>query len=912
VFPPAIATPRYNPRRPLALASGTHLGPYQIVCPLGAGGMGEVYRAHDTKLGRDVALKIVPEVFAADRDRLARFTREAQTLAALNHPNIAHIHGLEESGGVRALIMELVEGEDLAQRLVRGPIPVDEALRIARQIAEALEAAHEQGIIHRDLKPANIKVRDDGTVKVLDFGLAKVLAGDVGGSTSGAAPPANSPTLTSPAMTAVGVILGTAAYMSPEQAKGKPADKRSDIWAFGCVLYEMLTGTRAFAGEDVSDMMANVLTRDPSWDRLPRTTPPAVRLLLQRCLRKDKRQRLQDAAGVRIEIEDALTAPIGIAPAVAQSDRAALRRWVVAAGVALLGSAVIGGFAVWNLKPSPLSTPHAVARLTVTVPADEELLVTYPGIAASPNGAHVVYVARRRGIQQLHVRAIDRLESKPLVGTEGASSPFFSPDSQWVGFFAGGKLKKIPVTGGATQIVCDASYPLGASWASNDVIYFASGSYSGLSQVSASGGTPQPFTKLDPQRGEIGHRWPQVLPGGRAVLFTSRTGPGTDEWQVQVQRLSSGERRVLAQGETGSYVPTGHLVYVQTATGTLVAVPFDLTSLQVQATAPVPVAEGILSGGEGAHYALSANGMLAYVAGRTDFDDRTLVWVDRHGKPDPVQAPGRAYETPRVSPDGEHVAFMTPGPKFDVWVHNLARGDATKLISEGSNQLPVWTPDGKRLSYRATRAGTRNVFWTIADGSGTEERLTTGEGNHAPGSWSPKGDVMLFTEGTEGLDISALKLVDRRTEPFLRTPYKEAAPQFSPDGRWVAHVSEEAGGEEIFVRPYPGPGRRWQISTEGGTEPVWNPNGRELFYRNGKKMMAVSIAAQPVFAPSRPTVLFTGDYVPGSTSNPNYDVSRDGRRFLMVKPSARENATSTQIIVVLNWHEELKRLVPTK
>jgi serine/threonine-protein kinase len=531
-------------------------------------------------------------------------------------------------------------------------------------------------------------------------------------------------------------------------------------------------------------------------------------------------------------------------------------------------------------------------------------------LALSPSGHAFVYNAQGG----LYLRTMDALEAQAIPGTEpwGVENPFFSPDSQWVGFFAEGKLKKIPVTGGASQIVCDAADALGGSWASNDVIYFSAGGFSGLSRVSAKGGTPEPFTTLDSQKGEIGHRWPQVLPGEEAVLFTSRTGPGTDEWQVQVQRVSNGERHMLAQGETGYYVPTGHLVYAQTATGTLVAVPFDLTRLQVRAAAPVPVAQGVLSGGEGAHYGLSGNGMLAYVAGRTDFEDRTLVWVDRQGKADPLQAPGRAYETPRVSPDGEQVAFMTPGAKFDVWIYNLARGDATKLISEGSNQFPVWTPYGKRLSYRATRAGTRNVFWRLADGSGTEERLTTGGGNQAPGSWSPGGQVLLFTDVTGRLDILALRLTDRKTEPFLGTRFLEGTPQFSPDGRWVAYLSDESGREEIYVHPYPGPGRKWQISTDGGTEPVWNPNGRELFYRNGKKMMAVNIATQPVFAPSRPTVLFTGDYVPGTTPNPNYDVSRDGRRFLMVKPSARENATSMQIIVVLNWHEELKRLVPTK
>ncbi len=892
----------------MALSSGTRLGPYEIVCPLGVGGMGEVYRAHDTKLGRDVALKIVPELFASDRDRLARFTREAQALAALNHPNIAHIHGFEESGGVRALIMELVEGQDLAQRLVRGPIPLDEALPIARQIAEALEAAHEQGIIHRDLKPANIKVRDDGTVKVLDFGLAKVLPGEVGGSTAAVEPLDNSPTSTAPAMTGAGVILGTAAYMSPEQAKGRPADKRSDLWAFGCLLYEMLTGRRAFEGTDVLATMANVLTREPDWDRLPAKTPPAVQLLLRRCLRKDKRQRMQDAGSVRVEIEEALSAPIGSASAVSQGGRPARARVAVSASLA---SALIAGLAGWYLKLVPLPPPSVVTRVALTLPAEEQLAVLYPSLAVSPNGAHLVYVARRRGVQQLHLRPLDSLESTALVGTDGAAAPFFSPDSQWVGFFAGGKLKKISVTGSAPLTVCDARESFGGSWSSKDVIYFSPGGSSRLWQVSAMGGTPQPFTKIDPQKGEIGHRWPQVLPGGDAVLFSSRTGPGWDEWDLQVQRVSNGERHRLAHGGPGYYVPTEHLVYMQLATGTLVAVPFDPEHLQVGADPPVAVTKGILTE-EGSHYTVSGNGVLAYVPGGSPVQDRTLVWVDRQGKVDPLNTPGRPYETPRLSPNGERLAFMTAGPTYDVWVYDFARGNATRLVSEGSNQYPIWTPDGKRVTYRATRTGTRNIFWRMADGGGAEERLTTGEGNHAPGSWSPNGDVLLFVTAGVGWDIMALQLPERETQPFVQTPFYEGVPQFSPDGRWVAYPSDESGRWEIYVRPYPRQEAKWQISTDGGTEPVWNPNGRELFYRSGNSMMAVDVTSKPVFRAGRPRVLFAGHYVLSAGGPTNYDVSPDGRRFLMVQRSGQDQTTPTQIVTVLNWFDELKRLAPTK
>jgi hypothetical protein len=522
----------------------------------------------------------------------------------------------------------------------------------------------------------------------------------------------------------------------------------------------------------------------------------------------------------------------------------------------------------------------------------------------------LVYTAKRGNVYQLHRRSIDNLESTALLGTEGATVPFFSPDGQWIGFFAAGKLKRIPVTGGASQIVCDAPDSYGGSWAPNDTIYFAPGSLSGLWQVSAAGGVPQPFTKL--QGAEISHRWPQVLPDGQAVLFTSLTGPGADEHQVQVQRVSGGERRVLAHGDTGYYVPTGHLVSVQTATRTLVAVPFDPRQLRVGAGAPVAVAQGIRAGiGEGPHYTFSGTGLLAYVAGRADVD-RTLVWVDRRGRADPLNAPRRPYDTPRVSPDGEHVAFMTSGATMDVWIYDLVRGNATKLTSEGSNQYPIWTPDAKRLTYRATRAGTRNLFWRMADGSGTEERLTTGKGIHAPGSWSPDGRVLLFSDSAAGGDILALTLADHETRPFLRTRFMEGAPRFSPDGRWVAYFSDESGHEEIYVQPYPGPGGKWQISTDGGTEVVWNPNGREIFYRAGNKLMAVEVATERFFAAGKPTMLFTGDFMPSSTWFPNYDVSRDGQRFLMVAPSAHENATPTQIIVVLNWFDELKRLVPTQ
>jgi serine/threonine-protein kinase len=605
-------------------------------------------------------------------------------------------------------------------------------------------------------------------------------------------------------------------------------------------------------------------------------------------------------------------ASIGSALSVSHTGGGGLRSWALICAAALLTGAVIGGLTGWNLKPSPRSATRAVARLTVPLGADEEIDPAYPAISVSPNGAHLVYVARRGGVRQLYLRPMNGLASKVLVGTEDARAPFFSPDSQWIGFFAEGKLKKIPVTGGAPQILCDAGR-MGGSWGPNDIIYLsgAGRDRSGLWQVSAKGGAPQPFTTLQP--GEISHRWPQVLPGGDAVLFTSRTGPGFDERQVQLQRVSSGERRIIVHGDTGYYVSTGHLVYVQPETGALLALPFDVTRMEVGTAAPVTIADGILSGPEGAHYAFSGDGLLAYVGGLDNVDDRTPIWVDRSGKTEPLTAPGRPYEILRISPVDDQVALGTRGAKYDVLIYNFARGDITKVVSEGSNQFAIWTPDGKRLTYRATRAGTRNIFWRMADGSGLEEQLTTGKGTHTPGSWSPNGQVLLFTDSSLGRDILAYKRSDQKTERFLAMPsINEGVPQFSPDGNWVAYVSDESGREEIYVTAYPGPAQKVPISTDGGKEPVWNPNGRELFYRSGSKMMAVDIATQPAFARSRPRELFRGDYVPMAGPGSNYDVSRDGRRFLMIQRSARENATPTQIVVVLNWFEELKRLVPTK
>jgi eukaryotic-like serine/threonine-protein kinase len=898
----------------MALTSGTRLGSYEVVAQIGAGGMGEVYQAHDTKLGRDVAIKVLPEAFAHDPERLSRFQREAKMLAALNHPNIATIYGLEQSGGTSYLVMELVSGETLQARVKRDrAVPVDESLAISKQIAEALEAAHEKGIIHRDLKPANVKVTPEGKVKVLDFGLAKAFAGNEANDD-----PSNSPTL-SAAATMQGTILGTAAYMSPEQARGKACDKRTDIWAFGCVLYELLTGRQAFQGETTTEILAAVLRGEPDWQTLPETTPLSIRALLRRCLQKEMNKRARDAGDARIEIEEALAAPVTSELTTAAPTKGfhalGRRGLILSLGIFLFG-AVIASLATWNLKPSP---PQLVTRTVITLPPGQQLagMENGPAVTLSPDGTHLAYVARLGGTQQIYLRAMDSLEARLIPGTEGGVIPFFSPDGQWLGFFADNKLKKVSVSGGAALTVGDIVFPVGANWGSQGMIAFAPTQVSPLLQVPDAGGTPQPLTRLEKR--DVGHRWPEFLPGGKAVLFATSTGATS---QVAVQSLGTGERRnLVVGGMSPHYAVSGHLVYAQG--GSLMAAPFDSQRLEVTGAA-VPVVEGLLESPVSGHaqYSFSTTGSLVYVPGSVRATQLKLVWVSRNGAEQPLAAPARGYMFPRLSPDGRRVALGITEQDSQVWLYDLSRETSTRFTFEGNvNMYPVWTPDGKRIVFASNKEGPRNLFWQLADGSGGLERLTTSEYLQAPHSWSPDGQLLAFAElnPTTGVDIWVLRMGDpspgsglaRKAQPFLRTPFSESAPRFSPDGRWLAYISDESGRYEIYVQPYPGPGGKWQISTEGGTEPMWNPNGRELFYRSGDKMMVVELTTQPGFAAGTPRMLFEGPYVPTPTTPPNYDISPDGQRFLMLKPSESAESALTQIIVVQNWFEELKRRVPT-
>jgi len=893
----------------MPLPTGFRLGPYEISSAIGAGGMGEVYRARDTKLGRDVALKVLPQAFARDADRMARFQREAKVLASLNHPNIASIYGLEDSGSTHALVMELVEGPTLADRIRQGPIPVEEALRIAKQVCDALEYAHERGIVHRDLKPANVKVTADDAVKVLDFGLAKALEGDAASIDI-----STSPTISRMA-TQAGILLGTAAYMSPEQAKGKSVDRRADIWAFGCVLYELLTGKRAFDGETVTDTLAAVIRAEPDWPRLPAATPMRVRVLLQRCLQKDPKQRLRDIGDARISLDEVLSGAPDLAPVGgAEVPVVPLWRRVVlwSAGLLAVALASVSG---WILKPTPSPPPRPVMRFTISLPPGQRMAgLGQPALALSPDGSRLAYVASQGdSAQQIYVRAMDSGEAKPIFGTEGATAPFFSPDGQWLGFFADGKLKKIGVNGGVAQPLTDASVLFrGAAWGSQGAIVLSTVG-PGLQEIRDTGGSPRPLNQT--ATGEGDQSWPDFLPGSKAVLYCAETTA-----TIAVQPIGAGERRNLIQGNGNPmprYAPSGHLIYAQA--GNLMAVPFDLDRLQVKGDV-VPVVQGVLQSRNfpgAAQYSVSATGSLVYVPGNLAATVQSrLVWVSRNGTEHALAAPVGAYDFPRLSPDGRRVAVGVSDGRGggQISLYDLARDTLTRFTFEGIlNVVPVWTPDGKHVAFLSSKEGS-NVFWQLADGSGGLEQLTDNSSLDVPFSWSPDGQLLAFDEiGSAGRSIFVLRMSDRKEQPFLQSKALLDAPQFSPDGRWLAYVSDESGRREVYVQPYPGPGGKWQISTDGGTEPQWNHNGRELFYRVGDKMMAVDISTQPGFDAGKPRQLFEGRYLMNSAgeASADYDVSADGQRFLMLKPAQQEQAAPTQINVVLNWTEELKRLVPT-
>ena len=887
--------------------------------------MGEVYRARDRRLKRDVALKVLPESFTTDPDRLARFQREAEVLAALNHPHIAHIHGVEDSGGARALILEFVDGLTLANRIAQGPLALDEALSIARQIAEALEAAHECGIVHRDLKPANVKLRPDGTVKVLDFGLAKAVGSDV--EVPGLS---DSPTVTAPG-TCAGVILGTAPYMSPEQAKGRPVDRRTDIWAFGVVLYELLTGTAAFQGNSVAETLSQILTQAPNWELLPADTPPSIRTLLRRCLEKNPTRRLDSAAAVRLEIDEALTSPTPVTTASAGERPRRVTREVI---IAFAAGSLIAALGMWFVMRNGAQQPTPPVRFTITFPPTELPELTWQGrdIALSPDGRYLVYQSRSR----LMVRALEQLDAVPLSGVTAGRTPFFSPDSRWIGFFDGGVLKKVAVTGEPViTLARNLGSPEGGTWGDDGTIVVSSEDGNvGLMRVSANGGEATVLTKTT--AAQNGHRNPSMLPGGRGVLFTlSANTP--EEQQVAVLDLKSGQQKTLLRGGVAAeYVKTGHLVYATVVdqgtgrpmSGTLWAVGFDLDRLALHGE-PVRISERLqIDMLAAANYAISSTGTLAYLPARAN--TRSFVWVDRNGHETPIKGlPPRAYATLALSPDGTRLSFDIEDREFDVWIWDIAREVLSRLTSGPSvDGLPRWTPDGQRLIFASDRDGPLNLYSVRSDGSGQVERLTTSNNDQYPNSVTPDGLSVLTCElrPKTGYDIlrfpavvaperpgSTLTAAGSAVMTLVSSPSAEYVANISPDGRYFAYQSAESGRFAVYVKPHPNVGQaRWQVSMEAGTAPVWARKGGELFYLDeSNTLMAVPVETSGAqFRYGKPTKVFETPYAGNFYS---YDVTPDGQRFLMMKESEPgDRSRPTSMVVVLNWLEELKQRVPTR
>jgi len=893
------------------LPAGTRVGPYEIVSWLGAGAMGEVYRARDMALDREVALKTLPDELARQPERLARLRQEARILASLNHPGIATLYGLEESnGGVPVLVMELVEGEALSDRLRRGRLPLREAVTVGHQIALALEAAHEKGVLHRDLKPGNIRLARDGRVKLLDFGLAKAVLK--------AALDSRFETHTSPHSDA-GAVAGTAPYMSPEQARGQEVDRRSDVWAFGCVLYEMLAGKRAFEGATFSDTVAAVLDREPDWKALPPETPSAAVRLLRRCLRKDKDKRLHDVADARLELEELLAGP---APASGEENESAvIAHRPRSSWRGLLGPSsfwlVVGGLAVgaglWVLGTSRPLAERPIVRLAISLPPPETVDDgDASAVVISPDGRQLAYVAARAGRPLIYLRTVDRLEAKPIPGTDGGHMPFFSPDGLWLGFVVDdeGKLKKVPLSGGAPTTLCDAADVRGASWGEDGTIVFARYAESGLDRVSAAGGKPEVLTTLDVPRHESSHRFPEVLPGGQAVVFTVRTAETQlwDDARIEAFSFRTRERSVLISGGSNARYASGRLIYERA--GALWAAPFDPVRLEV-AGPPVLVLEGVSSSAVygSADFAVSRDGSLVYVPGRVRGIDRRVVRVSRAGKARPLLDSHRAFSSLSLSPDGRRLALTIQAANDQIWVYDLERSTLSPQTLRGQNSEAIWTPDSSHLTFASDREGPLNLFWQPADGSGPAERLTTSAKAPSAQAWSPDGKTLLFKDGQSTYDIWMLQLDgDRKTRPLFHGPFNETQPRISPNGRWLAYVSDESGREEVYVLPFPGSGGRWPISTDGGSRPLWARNGRELFYRNGDRTMAVSVTSDATFSATKPHFLFEAKAV--SYLWLSWDVTPQGD-FLMIEPG-ESDTPPTQINVVLNWLQEVRQRVVSK
>jgi serine/threonine-protein kinase len=874
----------------MPLAPGDKLGPYEIIALIGAGGMGEVFRGRDIRLHREVAIKVLPFSLAHDPERLARFEREAKVLASLNHPNIAQIYSVEDSGGVRALAMELVPGANIA-----GPLPVDTVIEYARQIASALEAAHEKGIVHRDLKPANIMVTPDGVVKVLDFGLARLNTGE-------SDDPSNSPTMmTSP--TQAGIILGTAGYMSPEQARGKVVDKRADIWAFGVVLYEIVTGKPLFRGETVTDVLANVMKEEPDLSAVP----VKVRRLLSSCLEKDAKKRLRDIGDWGRQLDEAATT--------APSRSRLGTGWIVAAVLAV----ALGLFAYRAPRPA---APKPLVRLDVDLGADVSLssLVGASAIL-SPDGTRLVYVSKGK----LFTRRLDQPKARELAGTDGAYAPFFSPDGEWVAFFTRGKLKKVSVEGGAPVVLCDAQglrdVPSpGGSWGEDGNIIASLAVTGALSRISADGGAPAPATQL--ATGEGLQRWPQVLPGGKAVLFTSNNS------RIDVFSFAGRRRKtIVPAGVFGKYVAAsngvGYLLYLNN--GTLFAIGFDASALETRGVA-VPVVEQVAwnPGPGSAQFDVSQTGVLLYQAGVAGAGDQaTVQWLDGQGRMQPLLAkPGR-YSRPRLSPDGQRLAVViVTRAGGDIWLYEPQRDTMTRLTFDAVSGVPVWSPDGRYVVFQ----GRGGMYWTRSDGAGKPQALTQSGNLQFPSSFTPDGKRLAWFELAAGTarDLWTMPLESSPDNPsaglragkpeiFLQTSAEERNPAFSPDGRWLAYASNESGTDQVYVRAFPDRGGKWQISNADGINPVWSRSGRELFFRSleNRIMVAAYAVKGDSFTADQPK-LWSEKHLANTGVNQNFDVAPDGKRIAVLMPveTPETQQAQHQVIFLENFLDELRRKLP--
>ena len=890
----------------MSLAPGRKLAHYEILEPIGKGGMGEVYRARDTKLGRDVAIKVLPEEFARDRERLERFEREARLLAQLNHANIATLHGLEQHDGQQFLVMELVEGETLAERIARGPIPVDEAIQLFIQIAEGLRAAHEKGIIHRDLKPSNIKIDPEGKVKILDFGLAKAFSteGDVSAETS------QSPTLTKG--TALGAIMGTASYMSPEQARGMPVDRRTDIWAFGCVFSEALTGRKVFDGATATDIIAAVVRAEPDWTALPPELPAGARRLLERCVRKEPSRRLHHMGDAVLELADTSSEP-DLVNRLAQTPNASVRRWRIATlGASALAVVLAGVWLVSSLRPS---SPQPIQRWTIPFP-DGLRAPARTGIVldVSPDGSSIVFVGEEEGGNtRLYIRSMDALDSREIPGTEGGDNPVFSPDGGLLAFRAEDRLKTIPLAGGSSTTIQDVRFS-GLDWTEEETLLLGSGAR--LVTVSPDDGESSVVHRTDDE--ELDYAWPQMILGGRAALYRQRHL--TLDWSIAVVDLETGEERILVENASNPrYVSTGHLLFSQE--GAIAAAPFDGERLEIIGT-PVPVISDLrVESGGASQFSVSPGGTLIYLPNYVEHaPPADLVLINRRGQSTVLSKAERQYTHPRWSPDGRRIALGIGGApgNTDVWVQDIDRDTLTRLTFAGSNDYPIWSADGSGL-FTASR-GTR-ILSLPADGAGeavavSDELMRTPSGEWAyrfPRPTAATNDSVVFRYQSAFAgesNVGSVSIDDGTVTVLLHSPFDERDAAVSPDGRWLAYTSNESGEYEVYVQPLSAEGRRWLISTNGGREPVWSPDGKELFYLETQRMMAVILGSTEAgLDPGRPRELFEWRY---STDAPSYDVAPDGERFVMIRPTEESGTTAPpEIRIAVNWFQELERLVPT-